>query len=109
MLDDSLESEINEIFHYPYIEWKNNMYHPKVSFFKNFDCFYYKKVPKSVIEPYTFIYFPKNSIMWNSKIYLYDKKKNKYYYPDANSVLYVDDELMWVGDKNVNIVLGKPL
>lgn len=109
VLDETLEQEINEIFQYPYIQWTSNFYHPTISFFKNFDCIYYKKIPKKRIEPYTFIYFPDNKIKWSSKIYLHDKFNNIFYYPEKNSVLYSDKELTWVGDNNINIVLGKPL
>lgn len=110
VLDDILENEINEIFNYPFIKWTSDLfYHPTISFFKNFDCIYYKKIPKTRIEPFTLIYFPDNDIKWDSRIFLHDKFNDLFYYPESNSILYSDKELTWVGNKEINIVLGKPL
>lgn len=107
VLDEAQENEINEIFDYPYIEWKDQCYDPCISFFKGIDCKYYKRIPRILLEPFTFIYFPDNDIKWDSGSYFHDRKKNKYYYPEKNSVLYSENELFWVGDRDINIVLGK--
>ena len=107
VLDDNMKDEIDEIFTYPYICWDKNLsYCPNISFFKNFKCVYYKKIPKRRIEPFTLIYFPKNGITCLDNVYLHDSLDDKYFFPEYNSILYHDKELIWNGDMEYNIIFG---
>lgn len=79
-----------------------------VCLFKDFDCVYYTNIPRDyVFGPYTLIYFPSNDVKWNSGKYLYDSTNDKYYFPEPNSMICIDGNLTWTGDRDINVVVGK--
>lgn len=108
-IGDPLRNRINEVFSYSVkkIEWGDNGYKSDKQLFKDFDCVFYKKLPSKTFEPLTLFYFADNDIKWDSNQYLYDKINNKYYYPESNSMLMLDEELEWIGDPEINVIIGK--
>jgi hypothetical protein len=109
VLDDTLKDEINEIFSHKHIPWKKNIFYSPIHFFKNFDCTYYKQIPKRRIDPFTLIYFPENSFKWNDECFLHEQDTNNYYFPEPNSIIYHHKELIWKGPLKINIVMGKKI
>jgi hypothetical protein len=97
VLDDKIFNEINEIFE---IQEKINFNSP----FKGYQCNHYKTIENRKIKPYTLIFFPSNDVKWDSGMYFYNNER--YYFPEPNSIIISDKELEWVGDPNINIVLG---
>jgi hypothetical protein len=108
ILPDDIKSQINEIFQCDYLCWKDNAFGnkihvSKVNIFKGFESVYHKTVPK-IISSNKLVYFPNNSI--KIKDVQYFKCKDKCFFPTPNSIIYVDQPIEWVGDKNVNIVIS---
>jgi len=107
ILDEKTYKLINEIFEHEHIRWKENKCIDRFDLFEKFKCRYYKKIPLDYIPSKTLIYFPHNNIKWHHDCYLYDIKKDMYYYPKPNSLIYSDNVLEWKGNKNINIVMSK--
>lgn len=109
VLPEELKDEINEIFEFPGIEWEDHTYVSDTTFFKDYETEYKKKINCKRFTPGTLIYFPTNNIKWNSEQYLYDPENNFYYFPEPNSIIIHNKELLWNGSSHINIVIGKKI